>query len=134
MELIEPTAFLTYLEELQRATKTGSVIWRAVNPTTFVWDSPAVTNTRLSFQRIERVSEGSKTTPLTAPGAKQIEPKKRNVFVFQAFDLAQPAGPILSLDSAEHPELVQGFASLYELITASLSNKTLEFLRSMLPK
>jgi hypothetical protein len=111
-----------YLNELGAATKLGKINWKAVNPTTFVWETEVPTNARVSLQRVER---------LVSVGGIQ---RKIVNYLFQVIDLKQPAIPILSVETAGNQPLIQKFEELFELVKSGISEKTLAFLRSILPK
>lgn len=131
MEQNERQKMLAYIDDLMKATSDGRVIWKAVNPTTFVWESSTPPNAKLNFQRVERVV-GS--VPAVVGGRQVMQQRKQNSYFFQAFDLAEPSTAILSVDSSDDSELNQKFNALFELIKTGISEKSLEFLRRILPK
>jgi hypothetical protein len=135
---IESEGLETYLSDLMTATKAGKVNWKAVNPTTYVWETGAPRNARLNLQRIDRM------VPVSVVGGQVIvggrpQPQQRIVqqpqtsYVFQAFDMATPNLPILNLESSSDPELNKRLTELFELVKSGVSQKTLDFLKSLLP-
>ena len=123
----ESGEFRTYLDELIEATRAGSVEWKPVNPTTYVWEAPGATGARLSIQRIDR------TQPVTEDG--HIKLRRVSSYLFQAFEMLGPAvKQRLSIESDEEPDLNPKFETLYEIAKTGLSRKGLDFLRKILPK
>ena len=131
MQQNERTALLAYIADLSNATAVGKISWRSVNPTTFVWEAPSPQNARLSLQRVERVVAVSTAMVGGRPVPQQ---KKQTFYLIQAFDQPGSATPIMNVDSSDDIELNQRLSELFELIKTGVSEKTLEFLRSMLPK
>jgi hypothetical protein len=113
----ENEGLLAYFSEVAAATIAGKIEWKRVNPTTFTWDtaSPAA---RVNFQRVNVVS---------ASGAQKV-------YLFQVFNMSQPAISVLAVRTDENPELAEKLAELYELVASSVSQRSLDFMKQMLPK
>ncbi|MGA3035549.1 MAG: hypothetical protein ABSD70_19875 [Terracidiphilus sp.] len=130
----ESEALQAYVSDLIAATKSGKVNWKPVNPTTFVWETGAPRNARVILQRVDRVMQVP--VPGTQIVAGRAQPRfvqqNQTSFVFQAFDGVLPT-PALNLDSANDPELTKHLTDLFETVKTGISEKTLEFLRSILP-
>jgi hypothetical protein len=115
-----------YIDNLIALTEKGSVQWKAVNPTTFIWDRiDARGGGRLSLQRLERNLR-------TAAGIV-----KRTSYILQASELS-PLGassqPRISIDSSDNPKTHAKLKSLFDLIAEGISRKDLEFLKNLLPR
>jgi hypothetical protein len=125
----ESLALQTYISEVIIATRDGKINWKAVNPTTFVWETGLPQSARIILQRVERFV----TYPLprigTAP--QQMGQKKELVHIFQAFDLKSS---VLTLDSSVETQFNDLLSALFDLVQTRLSEKTLDFLKSTLPK
>src|ERR1700722_14560247 len=125
-----------YISELIGATRDGKIALKAVNPTTFIWESgqpPA----RISLQRVERMAQ------VVVPGAAiagrpqppRVVQMPQASYIFQAWDLSSPnLPPVLNLDSPHGTELNQPLNELFELVKSGVSQKTLDFLKSILPQ
>ncbi len=121
-----------YIDELIAATKLGKISWKVVNPTTFVWETPVPKSARISLQRVERIVAVQIPAALGRPPSLQ---QRREVnYLFQVFDLAQSALPILNLDSSSEPQLNERFDALFNIVKTGVSEKTMEFLKSILPR
>ncbi|MBI3477398.1 MAG: hypothetical protein HY010_16825 [Acidobacteria bacterium] len=118
----ETSGLRAYVDELIAATNAGKINWKTVNPSTFVWEPGAPKNARVSLQRVDR------TTPTGNVTRREI------FYLFQAFDSMEPnTSPVVSVESRKDGELQLRFATLFELIKTGLSQKNLDFLRSILP-
>jgi len=126
MPSVKHEALADYIDELVKATEQGKIDWNAVNPTTFVWETTAPRNARVSLQRVER-------TVSVRVGSVNI-PQKAISYLFQVVDLKQPTPPILIVDTAEDNSLKEKLAALFNLMKTGISDKTLEFLKSILPQ
>lgn len=123
---------LAYVDEVIAATSAGAILWKAVNPTTFVWETSTPRNARLSFQRVERVTG---TVNVMVGGRPRPQQQKLTYYLFQGFDLSGPsATPVVNIESAEDGDLNRRFGTLFELIKTGLSERSLKFLRDILPK
>jgi len=117
-----------YVDELAAATKLGKIIWKAVNPTTFVWETWDPKHARINLQRVERVVD-------LKVGGKETGLRRREVsLLFQVVDLDQPSEPILKLESADDSLLNEKLSALFDLVKTGITEKTMDFLRSILPK
>lgn len=115
----------TYIDELIGATQQGKIEWKSVNPTTFIWETSVPRNAKVSLQRVERlvnIKFGSRTVQ-----------QKTTTYLFQVVDLNQPIPPILIVDTADDQQLNEKLAALFELAKTGISEKTLNFLKSILP-
>jgi hypothetical protein len=120
----EFTELLNYIEQLIVATRSGSMVWARANPTTLTWDTQTPTPAKLVLQRLDR-------RQVTLQVGKPVEITKR-IYVFQAFDM-KTVQQKLSLSGAEDENVNQKLEALFESITSTLSQKDLEFLKSILP-
>jgi hypothetical protein len=134
----ESEGLQAYISDLVAATKAGKVNWKSVNPTTFVWETGSPKNARVSLQRVDRVVQvalpiggqiiiGGRATP-----QQRVTQQTQTSYVFQAFDGASPTA-ILNIDSSSDPELNKSLTDLFELVKTGISQKTLDFLKSILP-
>jgi len=124
MPSLEITEFLSYIEQLTVATRSGSVEWTRVNPTTFTWDTIKPTPARLSLQRVDRRDRVVKA------GRPMVITSKH--YVFQAVDPEEGLQK-LSISGADDPDVNQKLEALYDAISSGLSRKGLDFLKSLLP-
>jgi hypothetical protein len=126
----EMVLFLEYIDGLIAATRSGAMDWIRINPTTFIWDTATPTPARLSLQLVE--SRGGKVMR----GGQVIRTTVRH-FMFQAFDLTMmqtaPERQRLAVNGADEPEANEKLQMLYDAISAGISQKGLEFLKSILP-
>jgi hypothetical protein len=129
MQQNDRVAFIGYIDDMLKSTSAGKIVWKSVNPTTFVWETIGA---KLSFQRVERLIAMPVTQQIGRPPIQQ-PPRKQISYLFQAYDLAQIT-PIVNVDSTGEPELNQKFDMLFELIQTGISERSLDFLKSILPK
>lgn len=122
---------LAYVDQLITATVSGTMMWRVVNPTTFLWSTSSPQQARITLQRVDR----------KVPGTAVVNGRSVNVlkqdrqFVFQAFDNFAPnSSPVVSWDSGEDVDLNTRLAALFEAIGTAITQKSLDFLQSILPK
>lgn len=120
----ESSEFKAYVEQLIEATRTGSMKWVEVNPTTFVWDTGEPQRARLTLQRVERVER--------VMIAGRLTQQKRITYLLSATDL-RTNQTRLSLSGADDPDLNTAFENLYKLVIADKAHRNLEFLKSLLP-
>jgi hypothetical protein len=125
----ESEGLQAYISDLITATNAGKVNWRTVNPTTFIWETGPPRNARVSLQRVDRVVQVAVSQ---AVGPPRMAQQFQSSYVFQAFDGRTPT-PVLSVDTSGDPELTKRITELFELVKSSVSRKTLDFLRSILP-
>ena len=116
--------YKAYFEQLIDATRSGSIIWEEVNPTTFVWESREPHPGKFTLQRLEQkqqiVENGIQTRKTTV------------VYLLQASDLTSPR-PRLSITGAQDEGLNTQLDALYELIKSQELRRNLDFLTSLLP-
>lgn len=133
MASVESEGLQKYLDEVIAATSAGKIPWKSVNPTTFVWETG---NAKVSLQRVERITQVS-IPPVQLPGRPPLQQRMAQVasvsYVFQAFDMGRPNVPILNLESSMDKALDQKLQDLFDLVKTGVSQKTLDFLRSILP-
>ena len=129
MPIPESQELQQYIDVLLEATRAGTVEWKAVNPTTFVWETAAEPRARVNLQRVEK-NVFRRAVGETAPGSKVS-------YVLQAFEVS---GPIslqklkVSVESADDPALNHKLHTLFEFIKSGVSRKGLEFLKEILPR
>ncbi len=125
----ESAEMLAYLSQLIDATRSGSIRWVRVNPTTFAWDTRTPTPARLVLQRLQR-------TVIQRMGATRSAgatlPPIETYYVFQALDTGV-GEQRTTLNGAENTELNPKLDELYRTIVSTNSRADLEFLKSLLP-
>jgi hypothetical protein len=117
-----------YLDQLIEATKSGSIGWIAVNPTTFLWDTETP-RARLTIQRLEH--QEVQQSPGKMPRFVQV-----GYYILQAFELVGPVSmPKLriSIDSSLDADLNSQLELLYDTISTAMSRQSLDFLKSVIP-
>jgi hypothetical protein len=131
----ESEGIQAYLSDLITATKAGKVNWKTVNPSTFVWETGAPRNARLSLQRVERTVQVPIAGQIVVgrPAMPRFTQQQQTSFVFQAFEMGNP-NPVLNIDSSNDQELNKRLAELFDLVKTGISQKTLDFLKSILPQ
>jgi hypothetical protein len=129
----ENPEFEQFLNQLAEATRSGTVKWNSVNPTTFVWETP---NGKLTLQRVVQrvnVQQVRAAIPGRPPQVVMVPQEKVN-HIFQA---SQKTGAeleqVLSINSSEHPGLSEKLEALFQLVSQGVSEKALDFLKSLLP-
>lgn len=136
MASAESEGLYTYLNEVIGATNAGKIPWKIVNPTTFVWETTTPRSAKVSLQKLERINQVP-VPPQIIPGRPPQPPRMNQVhvvsYVFQAFDLNSPNVPILNIESSNDPAVNEQLKNLFELVKTGVSQKTLDFLKSMLP-
>lgn len=123
MPRLESSDLRTYVDQLAEATRSSSIKWKDVNPTTFVYETGSAKPASLVLQRLERI-----VATKTKDG--QIVPTKKYSYRFYANE-----GGVnrLSIDSSEDAEVNQSLETLFDLIKSEVSRETLDFLKSILP-
>jgi hypothetical protein len=116
-----------YISDLTALTNAGKINWRSVNPTTFVWDAGAPRNARVSLQRLDRL------VALPPMPGRPPSQRKETSYLFQVFDLNIPNAPILNVESSSDAQLNDKLTHLFEFAKTGVTQRTLEFLRSILP-
>jgi len=127
----EPDSLLSYIDELAEATSMGKIEWRNANPTTFLWDAEPRLHSRLSLQRVERMVQ---VFMQNEEGKKVLRNQKRQSYMLQAVGLEGSTNPVVTIDGSSDAEINEKLESLFELIKTRSSEKSLAFLRSLLPK
>jgi hypothetical protein len=114
--------------DLIEETRRGRFLWRAVNPSTYVSDTPASesrTAARLILQRFERIA-----VPRTGTPRKEIH------YLLQVHELTAPGtmNLKLSISGSESPEINELLDQLYQSLLSGTADEGLEFLKSLLGK
>lgn len=124
----------TYIDDVYEATLAGRIAWKAVNPTTFVWETATPKPAKLSLQRVDRIVNTGAT--VISQGRRVPQQRKETIYLFQVFDLTEAgaATPILNIGGADEADLNQRLQKLFDLVKTGVSERSLEFLRSILPK
>jgi len=124
----EDTEFIEYVDKLIESTRSGTVEWKAVNPSTIVWETGAA---RLSLQRVER------TKSARNPAGKIVAVKVVS-YIFQAFEVRGGAVKTLvekmSVESDSDEAVNRKLDALYEAAKTAVARKGLDFLKGILPK
>lgn len=123
----EMSELQAYVDQLIEATHSGSVTWKAANPTTYVWDTAGTPKGRLVLQRSERthVQEDTKG---------HIRPVKVPFYQFQVLEITPRGSELrISIDSSEQQFMNSNLDNLYELIKTGVSRKGLAFLKDIIP-
>jgi hypothetical protein len=116
------------ISQLTDATRTGLVSWRAVNPTTFIWDKPELggVTARITLQRVDR------QVVSTPPGRIVMQ---QAGFILQGLEIRGGQGfQKITINSQSQPELTQKLQELFQLVSTGLSRQGLDFLRDIIPK
>jgi len=117
-----------WIDQVVADTKSRLIVWKMVNPSTYVWEMTQPHAARVVLQRVERLNQ-----TMIAPGRIQAR-KEFSHFVFQVFDLTKPAVPIVQTNTQEDPSSADALLNLYDAVTGVESKETLNFLNSLLPK
>jgi hypothetical protein len=128
----ELSAYLPYLEKLIAETRNGTMLWHKANPTTFTWETNEPKPARLILQRIQnrarvRLSELQET---------KARPEPISIFILQALDLSMPgeAREVTSISGDKDSEVNGRLEQLYDSIKLDLSDRGLDFLKSIMPR
>lgn len=121
------------VDELISSTKKGSFQWRAVNPTTYLWEKQSAVGAlaRLTLQRVEQ------NTIQQPPGPGQSARMVRTPFVIlQVFDIkpGTPQLPVLTISGIGNPSLNQKLQELFDVAASGISEHGLEFLKGLIPR
>lgn len=126
MPSTEHEGLATYIDELVAATKEGKISWTAVNPTTFVWETSVPKNAKVSLQRIER--------SMFVPFQGKTKFQRRTTYLFTVVDLDKPSTPILSVEGIADATIDEKLGALFDLVKSGITEKTMKFLKSILPE
>ena len=128
MPSAESSELTNYLDQLIKATREGSIVWKSANPTTYFWErGDAMRGARLSLQRVDRNS------PVRVAG--RLTMQKTSSYIFQAHEISEGALFLkVSIESADDPEFDERLKTLFDLIKTGLSRKGLDFLKEILPR
>jgi hypothetical protein len=129
----ESQELLLRIDELINATRKGSFQWKAVNPTTYLWEKmdPAQggTGAKVTLQRVENVSQR------IVPG-RPVSVVRQPYFILQVTEIkpGTPQMPMLNASGATYPELNSKLQELFQLAASGLSQQGLEFLKNLIPQ
>ena len=124
MPATETKDLLEYIDQLVDATNRDTLDWTKPNPSTYIWTVAPSQPARVILQQIIR-----NVTAKDGMGRPII--RAITSYVFQALDSAGTQRLNVSGDQA--PEINVKLEQLYAAISAYLSRKGLEFLKSILP-
>lgn len=128
MSETEIDAFVSYVDELLKATSDGRIKWASVNPTTFMWDRPAPTPARLFLQRVEQTVPSTKVVGgVRVPGVE-----KRNLQILSVNDMSG-GGMNVSIHGGQDPRINEKLGAIYDSISVGIVDKRLDFLKKTLP-
>jgi len=117
------------LDELIAATRKGSFQWRAVNPTTYLWErgDPLRGGPRLTLQRVEQ-------NVVQRPPGGPPTPARQVFFILQVFDIKpnNPQMPLLTVSGSNDPQMNQKLEELFQLVTSGITQQSLEFLKNLI--
>lgn len=119
------------IDELISATKSGSFQWRAINPTTYLWEKragPGAQGARLTLQRVEQ----NVMQPILAGRPPQMV--RQSFVILQAVEL-EPTGiaaPKLSFSGQTDSALNAKLQQLFDLASSVSSQQGLDFLKKLL--
>lgn len=117
---------LEYLDEVIGANSAGRIEWIQANPTTYIWDIPR--RARITLQQTTAV----RGEPV--PGRPGVQkPVQVTTYVFQVQDQTNNTVRMQTQADQSSP-LGKKLALLYDNITAKLTQKNLDFLKSLVPK
>jgi hypothetical protein len=124
----ENQELMVYIDQLIEATRMGTMQWKGVNPTTYLWEKlEQRAGARISLQRVER-----NVARRVSSGA--IQTVSAVNYIFQVFEVNGPQSiQRLSVDSADDPELTQKLNDLFVVIKSGVSRIGLDFLKDILP-
>lgn len=124
----EDAEFIEYVDKLIESTRSGTIEWKAVNPSTIVWETDGA---RLSLQRLER-AKGTHNAAGRPIMVKIVS------YIFQAFEVRGSAVKSLvekmSVESDENDAINKKLDALYEAAKTATARKGLDFLKGILPK
>jgi hypothetical protein len=121
------------VDELIRATRKGSLQWKPVNPTTYLWEKmdPAqmATGARLTLQRVE----GNIVQAVGAAG-RQIG-VRQSFYILQVVELKLGSQlQRLTISGSGDPQLNVKLQELFQLVSSGASQQGMEFLKSIIPQ
>jgi hypothetical protein len=122
------------VDDLIGATRKGSLQWKAVNPTTYLWEKtdPAVVGAgaRMTLQRVEQ-----NIAQRAAPGRPPTV-VRQSFFILQVIEMKPGLGQLLrfAISGVDDHELNGKLQELFQLAASGFSQQGLEFLKSLIPK
>jgi hypothetical protein len=131
MSTPESQELQTRIDELIYGTRKGSFQWKAVNPTTYLWEKMDPVRggmgARITLQRVQR-SIVQKAIPGQPPSIV-----RESFFILQVFDMKPgiPQLPVLTVSGSSDPELNGKLQELFQLAASGFSQLGLEFLKSL---
>jgi hypothetical protein len=116
-----------YLVNLINATREGTIQWRSVNPTTFVYETGTEEKgARLTLQRLER-------TVRTVVGGRIVANKSFS-YLLQAHEVIGGRMTLkVNIDGDDDDDANERLSSLFDIVKSGLSRKGLDFLKEILP-
>jgi len=118
------------IDELIAATQQGSFQWKAINPTTFMWDKvkPGAVGARMILQRTEQ-----NVVQVAGPGRPPIMVRKP-LFNLQVIEMQANGGalPRVAISGMNEPELNSKLQQLFDLASSGFSQQGLDFLKEII--
>jgi hypothetical protein len=117
------------IDELISATRKGTFQWKAVNPTTYLWEKidQASGGARLTLQRVEQ-----NIAQVGVPGRPPTI-ARQSFIILQVIEV-KPGGPQvqrLGISGLGDPELNGKLQELFQLASSGYSQQGLEFLKNL---
>src|SRR5438067_894009 len=117
------------VDDLITATRNGSFQWRAINPTTFIWEkiTPDRGGARLTLQRVEQ------TTQQIVQGRPPALIRQSFV-ILQVIEIRSAGGQSLqrlTISGANDPELNGKLQELFQIASSGYSQQGLDFLKNL---
>jgi len=119
--------YKAYIDQIIEATRSGTMAWTQVNPTTFVWEIRGPQAGRLTLQRVARAATTPSPVATTRPVLGIV-----SSYVLQVTDLGTNENRLV-ISSEQDEILNKQFETLYGLIRSEIARKNLDFLKSLIP-
>lgn len=120
------------VDELIAATRKGAFQWRPVNPSTYIWESPASASApgaKITLQRVERISARN-----TSAGTITITSTRKPNLRLDVHEFPEGiAAPVLKLtvSGADDDPINVKLEELFQLISSGHSEEGLDFLKRL---
>jgi hypothetical protein len=115
--------FVEYIQQVMMRTRTGKMKWLEANSTTFTWEAPEK-SAKLNLQQI-LPSQSDLSVAMYGLDRTQR-------YLLQA--IHSPTNEVkVTIDGSLDPKLNEELGHLFELISDSIRQKGLDFLKSILP-
>lgn len=124
------TVIRNWIEEVLHKTNSRTLIWRSINPTTYVWEVTSPKFGRIILQRIERIENIYRPQP---SGPPRQSPVKKTNYILQVFDNPQGQNPVLNISGFEDADANSMLDTLFTTVNNIEMEENLKFLRSILP-